>query len=142
MRDLLDGEDTLKVDRRPAIGVVMSQPPYPQWNGKADNVVGNPISGMEEVWDQCHPVMMMMGKGPVMDGDKVVDQPCYQTAGELVTVVTGLGATVSKARKSCYDAIGKISYSDAQYRKDIGVRLEKQLPLAHKAGFCLDMDWD
>jgi len=142
MRDLLDGEDNLKVDYRPAIGVVMSQPPYPQWNGKADNVVGNPIAGMEELWDQCHPVMMMMGKGPVMDGDKVVDKLCNQTAGELVAVVTGLGETVSKARKSCYDAIGKISYSDAQYRKDIGARLEKQLPVAHKAGFCLDMDWD
>ncbi len=142
MRDLLDGEDTLEVDYRPSIGVCMCQPPFPQWNGKAENVEGNPICGMDDVWDQCHPVMMMQGKGPCMDGEKVVDQPCHQTAGELVTVVTGLGATVSKARKSCYGAVKQITFSDRMYRTDIGEGLEKTLPMLHKWSIATEMDYE
>jgi phosphoribosylamine--glycine ligase len=142
MRDLLDGKDTLKVDYRPAIGVCLCQPPFPQWNGKPECVEGNPIAGMDEVWDQVHPAMMRIGKGPFMDGGKVKDGPVYQTAGELVAVVTGLGSTVSKARKSVYGAIDEISFSDMMLRTDIGSNLEEQLPLLHKAGLALEMDYE
>lgn len=140
MRDLLDGEDTLKVDYRPAIGVVLAQPPFPQWNGKEDCVVGNPICGADS--DQVHPVMMMLGKGPCMDGGKVMEQMCPQTAGELVAVATGLGATVAKARKSCYGAVDEMGFSDMMYRTDIGEKLEEQLPMLHKFGLAMDMDFE
>ena len=135
MRDLLDGKDTLKVDYRPAIGVVMAQPPFPQWNGKPECVDGNPISGMEDVWDQVHPCMMQIAKGPYMDGGKVKDGPIHQTAGEQICVVTGLGATVEKARKSVYEAVSEIGFSDALYRTDIGLKLEDELPKLHKLGW-------
>lgn len=142
MKDLLVGKDTLKCDYRPAIGVVMAQPPFPQWNGKAECVEGVPVCGLDEVWDQVHPAMMMIGKGPYMDGDAVKDGPVYQTAGELVCVVTGLGSTVSKAREKVYGAVDTISYSDAIFRTDVGAKLEKQLPKVHGFGFAMDMEWD
>lgn len=141
MRDLMDGKDTLRVDYRPAVGVVLAQPPWPQFDGKPECVEGNPITGMDEVWNQCHPCMMQIGKGPNMEGDKVVDGPQYQTAGELVAVVTGLGATVSKARKACYAAVDDISFCDAIYRTDIGDKLEDCLPKLHRTGFAEDMQW-
>jgi len=142
MRDLLDGKDSLKVDYRPAIGVIMAQPPFPQWNGKPDLVEGNPIEGMEDVWGQVHPVMMQIAKGPFMDGDKVKDGPTHQTAGEQICVVTGLGATVSKARDAVYDAVSEIKFSDAMYRTDIGLNLEANLPKLHKHGWCEAMDFE
>lgn len=135
MFDLCQGEDTLKVDYRTAIGVVLAQPPWPQFNGKPECVEGNPISGMEKVWDHVHPAMMQVGKGPHMDGDKVADRLVYQTAGEMVAVVTGLGKGVSAARKAAYASIDEISFSDAMYRTDIGARLESQLPQLHRWGF-------
>ena len=140
MLDLLKGEDTLKVDRRVAIGVVASQPPYPQWNGKSDCVEGNPITGLEDVWDDAHPVMMMQGKGPCMDGGTVVDRPCFQTAGEMVLVMTGLGSSVSKARKSVYGSLKEVGWSDMQYRVDIGEKVEKALPELHRLDFALEME--
>ena len=139
MLDLMRGEDTLKIDRRVAIGVVASQPPYPQWNGAADCVEGNPIAGLGEVWDDAHPVMMMMGKGPVMDGGAVKDAPTHMTAGELVLVMTGLGPTVERARKSVYGSLAEVSWTDHQFRNDIGLKLEGQLPKLHAMGYATEM---
>jgi phosphoribosylamine--glycine ligase len=141
MYDLCKGKDTLRVDNRVAIGVVASQPPYPQWNGKPENVEGNPITGLEEVWDSVHPAMMMMGKGPVMKGGKVVDEQTYMTAGELVLVMTGLGSTVEKARKAVYGNLDEIGWSDKQWRIDIGEKLEKQLPKLHAMGYATEMHY-
>lgn len=141
MRDLLDGKDSLRVDYRPAIGVVLAQPPWPQFDGKPECVEGVPITGMDEVWEQAHPCMMMIGKGPNMDDGKVKDGPQYQTAGELVAVVTGLGSTVTKARKSVYDAVADVKFSDMIYRTDIGEKLEGALPALHKAGYAMEMEF-
>lgn len=141
MMDLMKGEDTLKVDYRPAIGVVLAQPPWPKFDGKPECVEGVPISGMDDVWKQVHPAMMMIGKGPNMDGGKVVDGPQYQTAGEMVAIVTGLGSTVEKARKSVYGAIDEIKFSDMIFRTDIGEKVEKCLPKLQAAGYCEMMEY-
>lgn len=142
MMDLMNGGDTLKVDYRPAIGVVLAQPPWPRFDGAAERVEGVPIMGMDEVWDQVHPAMMMIGKGPNMDGDKVVDGPQHQTAGEMVAIVTGLGRTVEKARKAVYGAVDRIKFSDQLYRTDIGEKVEKCLPALHKAGYCEGLEYE
>lgn len=141
MADLLDGKDSLKVDYRPAIGVVMAQPPFPQWNGKEELVVGNPIEGLDDVWDQVHPCMMKMGKGPYMDDGKVKMGPVYQTAGEEPLVVTGLGDTVMGAHREAYEAVDQIHYSDAQYRTDIGLKVGKSLDLLHKHGIAESVEF-
>jgi phosphoribosylamine--glycine ligase len=134
MSDLMDGKDTLKVDYRAAIGVVMALPPFPQWNGKEECVVGNPIEGLDEVWDQIHPCMMKMGKGPYMDDGKVKTGPVYQTAGEEPLVVTGLGKTVMDAHRKVYEAVSEVRYPDAMYRTDAGLKVGKGLDLLHKHG--------
>lgn len=141
MLDLLNGKDNLRVDYRPAVGVVLAQPPWPQFNGKPECVEGNPITGMEDVWNQCHPAMMMIGKGPNMEGGKVKDGPQYQTAGELVACVTGLGATVSKAHKACYAAADEVCFADKIVRNDVGLKQEKELPALCKAGFCEGLEY-
>lgn len=142
MSDLMDGNDSLRVDYRPAMGVVLAQPPWPQFNGKDEMVCGNPIAGMDDVWSQVHPCMMSIGRGPFMDGDKVKDGPIHQTAGELVAVITGLGSTVTKARKAVYGAIDEIDFADMIYRTDCGEKIEKCLPDLHRAGYLSTMEYE
>lgn len=141
MAALLKGEDTLKVDERVAIGVVLGLPPFPQWNGSYDRVVGLPIEGLDKNWRNIHPVMMKMGKGPYMDGDKVKEGKIFQTSGELPVVVTGLGDTVTSARKAVYKVVDDISFSSRMYRTDAGCKLESQLPKCHAAGYAEAIFW-
>jgi phosphoribosylamine--glycine ligase len=142
MMDLMKDEDTLKVDYRPTIGVVLAQPPWPKFDGKPECVEGIPITGLDEVWDSVHPAMCQIGRGPVMDGDRVKDGAQYQTAGEMVAIVTGLGSTVEKARKSAYGAIDGIRFSDMIYRTDIGEKVEKCLPKLQAAGYCKGLEYE
>lgn len=140
MRDLLDGKDTLRVSRDVSIGVVMAQPRYPYNDSDPKEVEGVTISGCDEVWADLHPAEMMMGRGPKMDGDKVVEGPICQTAGEYVCIVTALGDTVEKARNRVYRSIDKVSFPNALYRTDIGEKVQKVLPKLHEFGFAEDMD--
>jgi phosphoribosylamine--glycine ligase len=140
MRDLLDGKDSLKVSNDVAIGVVMAQPHFPYNESKPEKVEGNPITGIEEVGDAAHLVGVMRGKGPAMKGGKVVDAPTYQTTGEMVLVMTGLGKTIEKARKRVYGAVDQIHYPDRMYRTDIGEKVAKALPALHRHGYAMDLE--
>jgi len=44
------------------------------------------------------------------------------TAGGRVLGVTALGETFEVARKRCYEAVAKIHFEGAYYRRDIGAR--------------------
>jgi phosphoribosylamine---glycine ligase len=142
MRDLLDGKDTLKVSRDVAIDVVMAQPPFPFNPGTAEQVEGNVISGVEDVWDDAHLCQVMLGKGPKMEDGKIVERPTCLTTGNYVLVATGLGKTITKARKSVYDTVRSIKFPSAMYRTDIGEKIEKILPDLHRFGFCPDLEYE
>jgi phosphoribosylamine--glycine ligase len=77
-----------------------------------------------------------MGEAFVEVG-KPVKMPCYVTSGDYVAVVTGLGETITGARRSAYSTVRKIKMpADPFYRPDIGAgRLVKDLPLVQKHGF-------
>jgi phosphoribosylamine--glycine ligase len=139
MRDLLDGKDTLRVSYDVAIGVVLAQPRYPYNASTPDMVEGNPIDGVEENYDNLHCASVMVGKGPKMDGGKVVEGPVYQTSGEYVLVATGLGKTVGRARQKVYNTIGGVHFPDMMYRTDIGAKVIDSLPALHRFGYLMDM---
>lgn len=139
MRDLLDGKDTLRVDRRVAIGVVMAQPPYPYDDSPCPEVEGNPITGLEDQWDHVHPVSVMMGRGPKMDGGKIVTGAIPMTTGAYVLIATGLGSTVEKARERVYGTVGAVKFANAMYRTDIGEKVIDKLPALHRHGYALQM---
>ena len=142
MRDLLDGEDTLRVSRDVGIGVVCAQPRYPYNDSDPKMVEGVPISGCEEVWADLHPAEMMMGRGPKMDDGKVVDGPVCQTAGEYVLIMTALGDTVEKARNRVYRSIRQVSFPNMMFRTDIGEKVIKALPALHGFGYAKEMAGD
>lgn len=138
MKDLLNGKDSLKVSYDVAIGVVMAQPDYPYDNAPQEQVNGVPIRGDYDVLGDLHLVEAMMGRGPVMDGGQVTEQPTYQTAGTYVAVATGLGKTVERARKRVYSTVEAVHFPNRMYRTDIGEKVIKALPGLHKHGYCLD----
>jgi phosphoribosylamine--glycine ligase len=139
MRDLLDGKDSLRVNYDVGIGVVMAQPFYPYELAQPAQVEGVPIHGFADVLNDVHPVEVMMGKGPVMEGGKLVERPTYETTGEYVLVATGMGKTVGKARKAVYDTVDKIRFPNRMFRTDIGKKVIEALPALHEAGYLLDM---
>jgi phosphoribosylamine--glycine ligase len=139
MIDLLDGKDTLKVWNDVCVSVVCGQPPYPANTGPAAVCEGNPISGLDAVWDDVHPCSVMLQKGPIMRAGKVVDGPCHETTGPYVLVVTGSGATVSKARDAVYKTVKEIRFPNMMYRTDIGASLEEKIPKLHRFGYATQM---
>lgn len=128
MLDLMDGKDSLKVSYDAAIGVVMGQPMFPYAKSPPELVEGNPIRGVGDAGDDATQLVEVMRKG---------DQ--YQTAGEYVAVMTGLGKTIEKARTKAYAAVKKIKFPNAMYRSDIGLKVIDVLPKLHQFGYLSDL---
>lgn len=141
MRDLMDGEDTLKVSQDVCVSVVLAQPQFPYETSSPEMVEGNPISGItDENMDNLHFAGVMKAIGPVMEGDKIVDADTYQTADEYVMIVTALGKTVKRACDKVYRTIDEVKFADMIYRNDAGDKVIKALPAMHRAGFALEIE--
>ncbi|HLC17602.1 MAG TPA: phosphoribosylamine--glycine ligase [Thermodesulfobacteriota bacterium] len=90
-----------------SVCVVMAAGGYP---GKYEK--GNVIHGLEEA-RKMEDVMVFHAGTTEKDGRVV-------TSGGRVLGVTGLGDGIKEAMERTYDAVGKISWEGAYYRKDIG----------------------
>jgi len=99
-------EVTLEWDPRPAVCVVMSSGGYP-----GDYRNGFEITGIDEA-DAMEDVKVFHA-GTASRGDKIV------TDGGRVLGVTALGDTIEAAQKRAYEAVAKITWDGAYYRKDI-----------------------
>lgn len=133
-RDLLDGKDTLKVSNDVAIGVVLAQPRWPYNCSPPDLVEGNPILGLEDVYDDIHCAGVMIGK--------TASGPQFQTTAEYVAIATSLGKTVDQARKRVYRVVDQVKIPDMIYRRDIGVKLKPILGKLHSAGYAKGLSYD
>ena len=101
----------LEWDRRTALGVVMAAAGYPDAPRKGDAITGIP----EET-----PDCMTFHAGTAKVNDQVV------TSGGRVLCVVGLGDSVRMAQKHAYDAVDRIRFNGAQFRRDIGWRALKR----------------
>jgi phosphoribosylamine--glycine ligase len=98
-------------DERSAVTVVMASGGYP------DNYeIGKKISGLEECarLNDVH----IFHAGTRRVNDEVV------TAGGRVLAVTALGETLAHARERAYDAVSRIHFEGAFYRRDIAAKIE------------------
>ena len=98
-------------DRRPALGVVIAAPGYPESPRK-----GDAIEGLPAPTDDCH----VFHAGTRADGKKILSD------GGRVLCVTALGDSLRLARTRAYHAVESIRFPGAQYRKDIGHRALKK----------------
>ena len=74
---------------------------------------GYPISGLEEA--AKIPGVTVYHAGTKLDGDEIL------TAGGRVLGVTGVADTLPAALEKAYEAVGRIAFTDAYWRTDIGV---------------------
>ena len=102
-------EITLEWDPRPAVCVVMASEGYPGAYEK-----GKVIRGLAEA--EALSGVTVYHAGTRMSGDEVV------THGGRVLGVTALGDTIRTARDRVYDAVRRISFDGAYYRRDIAGR--------------------
>ncbi|MDQ6655217.1 MAG: phosphoribosylamine--glycine ligase [Verrucomicrobiota bacterium] len=113
--DLLDatadgtlGNMTAHWDTRIAVTVVMASGGYP---GKYET--GAVITGLEAC--AALPDVHVFHAGTRRDGDRIV------TAGGRVLAITALGETVDVARTRAYEAVARIHFEGAQFRRDIAL---------------------
>ena len=100
---------TLQWDERPAACVVMAAGGYP-----GSYETGKPITGLADA--AAMPDVAVFHAGTHLQGKQVV------TAGGRVLGVTALGKDLEAARKRCYEAVSKIHFEGAYYRRDIGAK--------------------
>jgi phosphoribosylamine--glycine ligase len=98
---------TIEWDERPAVTVVMASGGYPD-----KYEVGKPISGLETAASDG---VQIFHAGTRRENGAVV------TNGGRVLAVTALGETVAAARTRAYEAVSKIHFEGAHYRRDIAL---------------------
>ncbi|MDO8438762.1 MAG: phosphoribosylamine--glycine ligase [Telluria sp.] len=97
----------LEWDRRTAVGVVMAAAGYPDSPRKGDVIDGIPPDT---------PECVTFHAGTELAGGKLL------TSGGRVLCVVGLGDSIKMAQKQAYEAVDKIHFNGAQFRRDIGWR--------------------
>ncbi len=110
-------EERLEWDPRPAVCVVMASQGYPDSYAK-----GKVITGLADAAGLAG--VKVFHAGTKREGDLVV------TDGGRVLGVTALGETLAAAKQLAYEAVSRISFPGAFYRRDIG---DKALALAAAA---------
>jgi phosphoribosylamine--glycine ligase len=97
---------TLEWDNRPAVCVVMASGGYPDEYEK-----GKVITGLEEA-DKIEDVIVFHAGTAEKNGQII-------TSGGRVLGITGLGNSIADAKAKAYEAVEKIKFEKAYYRKDI-----------------------
>ena len=135
MKDALDGRDTFQPEPDIALGVFVAMPDFPGHYLKEGQLSGFPVWGLStENRFYFHPFNMKLGQGVDDKGSPV---PMMVTAGNAIATVTGCGKTVQAAKRDAYEHLGQLEIPNSpMYRTDIGDRLEKQLPILQKYGYC------
>ena len=99
-------EDRLEWDPRPAVCVVMASQGYPGSYAK-----GKVVTGLAEAAKL--PGVKVFHAGTRLENGLVV------TDGGRVLGVTALGDTLADARRNAYEAVSRIHFQGAFYRRDI-----------------------
>ncbi|OPX21912.1 MAG: phosphoribosylamine--glycine ligase [Candidatus Latescibacteria bacterium 4484_107] len=103
------GEMSLEESDASAVCVVMASEGYPGSYEK-----GKRITGLDTAREMDDVVVFHAGTG-VRDGNIV-------TNGGRVLGVTAMGADIGRAIDRAYEAVGKINFEGAYYRRDIGAK--------------------
>ena len=96
-------------DNNAAVCVIMASGGYPE-----KYATGFEITGIEASEKECG--VTVFHAGTKYDGGKLL------TSGGRVLGVTAVAPTLEGARAKAYKGVGMISFKDAHYRKDIGIK--------------------
>ncbi len=126
-----------------AVGIVVAIPDFPYSHITRKDVVGVPIMGVtKRNRPFIHPCEVQAGTAPQEVAGKIVEMPCWTTAGDYVLVTTGVGETVRTARQAAYRVAESLKIPSSPFwRPDIGQRLKKQLPQIQAQGFATKLEF-
>lgn len=135
MADLLHGYDSLELSDDIVSGVVVTMGDFPYNNIPREDLTGIPIYCDQED-KNLHPCELMAGVAPTMAGNKIVDAPCWVSAGNYLFIATGEAKTISGSLKKAYETIKNVEVPNSiGYRTDISAKFKTQLPELQKMGY-------
>jgi phosphoribosylamine---glycine ligase len=139
MLDCINGKNTLEVEEKTCVGVVMANADFPFNKRDEEDYLDFPIltDDVPNI-ENVHPCEIKLTQTvKMMDGKLVENVPEWGTAGSYILVCTGVGDSISEAKDKAYKVVDKIKLgNDPQYRTDIGERCEKALGKLKRFGFC------
>jgi len=143
MLDALYGRDTLEVSSEVAVGILMTHGDFPKTRDDPSEWSGYPIRGISNKTEpNLHFQQVMDGPYPFVANGKVQQTRGIVTAGNYVCIATGTATSVSRAAKRAYEVADEVRWpSNVMYRTDIGNRLEEELPLLQRHGYCEGMKY-
>ena len=141
MLDCIKGKNTLEVDYKTTVGVVMANADFPFNKREEEDYLDFPVLTDDIDHKHLHPCEMKLSKTMKMiDGELHENIPELGTAGSYIIVLTGVGDSITSAKDMAYENVKKVKLgNDPQYRTDIGNRCEEGLKKLKKHGYC--MDW-
>jgi len=141
MLDCIKGKNTLEVDYKTTVGVVMANADFPFNKREEEDYLDFPVLTDDIDHKHLHPCEMKLSKTMKMiDGELHENIPELGTAGSYIIVLTGVGDSITSAKDMAYENVKKVKLgNDPQYRTDIGQRCEEGLKKLKKHGYC--MDW-
>ena len=109
--------DSIRTKDGFSVGVVLTVPPFPYSDGYDELGRGTPICFRDTLTEDDR-AFLHPGEVTMRDGE-------LRTAGMIgyALVVTGIGATIEKARADAYHRVDKVVIPNGRYRQDIGVKL-------------------
>ena len=144
--DCVKGKNTLEVDFKTCVGVVMANSDFPHNKNEEESYLDFPVLTEKAEGDDykfIHPCEVKLSKTVKMV-DGVLDEEAYEwgTAGSYIVVCTGVGDTVSEAKDKAYDVVDKVKFgNDEHHRTDIGEKCDDALKKLHKLGYCKDWNY-
>lgn len=143
MVDALAGKDTTSFKEDIGCCLVIATGDFPYGNKPREEVTGLPIYGVTKTNKKyLHPQGVKIDIMYAMSGDKLVERPTWNTAGDYNLVVTGFGETVKQAAERTYKTAEQLHIANKQLRDDVGEKMEQQLPELHKLGYATHFNYD
>jgi len=135
--DLLHGKNTLEVEEKTCVGVVMANSDFPFNKKDEEDYLDFAVLTDDADIDHIHPCEVKLTQTiKKVDGELVEGMPEWGTAGSYIAVCTGVGDSITEAKDNAYKQVKKVKLgNDPQYRTDIGERCEKALGKLRKFGF-------
>jgi len=99
-------QTTAQLDSRPAVGVVMADPGYPDRYPKGQ-AISLPSDGQSD---------KIFHAGTALNGEQLV------SSGGRVLCITALGENVTQATANAYQQLNQVEWPEAYFRKDIAYR--------------------
>ena len=128
-----------------ATGIVMAIPDFPYSRFTRKDVHGIPIYGLNNknrFRNNIHPCEVQQGEAPTDVNGKVLVLPCLTTAGDYLLIASGVGKRIRESGRNALRVLESLSVPNNPFwRKDIGLRLKKQLPKLQSKGYAKDLNF-